>query len=401
MAGVGFVLEYIKLPSSGLSTSWTDFYINVTNAQVSKTRQVKKQIKQKIKGKVTGLEFIMNAQDAWWFANVITDEYDKVVKNGKTLIGGVPVQSGNKKLMALILTRALISTQKNPTGDLLSQMGNAVIAYWTGAKLSKFPPPKMPCVGAVQNVNTITALSLFPGIWTPVRMGPQGSNGPFLLSFCLSAAIHILTVGGLFTCNCTYPPPAPPAPGMLPWVGYFVKPFSGKTLSAFNFKKLLLIAGGGVATIVALKAISSLLTSKSSKKGKKGTTTGKPLSETPKGQRQIDTVLPPGTPKVYRDALKAIMDEDEEALAVAATALGKIGEYNFNRAQTDEPAGTLTNAPTTSDNVNNTIGPKSNIDFTNNSITAKVGASIPLIGSVNPSILLKKSTENQQTGSGE
>lgn len=272
-------LKNLRIPSSGASNSWTDFYINVTNKQIEHTLLLKKKLKEKIKSKAgetvkksAGLSFIIDAQDAWWFANVITDEYDKLMKNGKTLIGGVPVDSGNKKLMALTLTRILVKTQKSKKGDLLRDIGPAVQAYWTGARLSKFPPPKMPCIGAVQNINTITALNLSPGVWTPVTMGPQGSNGPFLLNFILSASLHLLTVGGFFNCNCQYPPPAPPAPGMLPWVGYFVKPFSGKPLSGFDFKTLLKYLGigaGAVLGVSAIKALANLLMADGKKKTKK------------------------------------------------------------------------------------------------------------------------------------
>lgn len=380
-------LKNFRLPSSGTSNSWTDFYINVTNQQLARSFQIKKQLKKQAGKQVAGLEFIITAADAWWFANVITDEYDKLIKNGKTLIGGVAVESGNKRLMALLLTRLLISTQKNPKGDLLLAIGPAVLAYWTGAKLKKFPAPTMPCIGSVKNINTITALALFPGVWSPSGMGPQGSNGPFLLNFILSAAIHLLTVGGFFSCNCQYPPPAPPAPGMLPWVGYFVKPFSGKPLSGINFKKLIVLIGGGVVTVTALVALAKLLNTK--KKNKK-----KSLKDR---ERQLNQIFPPSSsPKEYRDAMNAILDEDEEAMAAAGVALGKLANIEpINR----EARNNTSNA---SDS-NNTIGPKNNLDITDNKVP-KVGIGLPLLGTaVTAALLIKKKNddkaENEETGS--
>jgi hypothetical protein len=89
----------------------------------------------------------------------------------------------------------------------------------------------------------------------------MASISPFLLNFIISASVHLLTVGGLFTCNCTYPPPAPPAPGVLPWAGYFVKPFSGSPLSSLDFKDMVSLAGGvAISGVDTLVGVSSAIT---------------------------------------------------------------------------------------------------------------------------------------------
>jgi hypothetical protein len=399
---MAFSLQNLKLPSTGASNSWTDFYVNVTNKQLERTFQIKKNA-QKAIGKKVGLGFIINAADAWWFANVITDEYDKIIKNGKTLIGGVPIESGNKKLMALILTNLLMSTQKNKKGNLLRDIGPAVQAYWTGATLKKFPSPNIPCIGSLKNINTITALNLSPGVWTPISVGPSGSNGPFLLNFILSASVHLLTVGGFFSCNCQYPPPAPPAPGMLPWVGYFVNPFSGNPLSSFDFKSLVKSLGkglawgaGAAATLAALVAVANLLNAGDKKKKSK-----RQIS------KQLDLIFAGQTPQPeIRAALQAIMEGDSEAMAQAAEALNKL-EAESSSNVTNEVSANNTNTQTTSTNVRNNVSTSNvtNQTVINTTIPATAGIGIPLLQqTINTAITLaenrkKINNSTSQTGS--
>ena len=150
--------------------------------------------------------------------------------------------------MQASLVGILSTTQVSKTGDLLRDIGPAIQAYWIGAQLEKFPAPNIPCIGSVKNISTILGVNLSPGIWTPISIPPMGSVSPWLLNFILSASVHLLTVGGLFTCTCQYPPPAPPAPGVLPWAGYFIKPFSGNPISSLDFKDMVSLAGGTLLT---------------------------------------------------------------------------------------------------------------------------------------------------------
>lgn len=161
------------------------------------------------------------------FADAFCDAYDRTVKTGKTLIGGVPVSSGNKKIMKAVLIAKMLQSKnsgKKLDKTLLDLCGSAVVAYWAFAGLAKYPVPTIPCIGSVKNLTTTKAYVLYPGKWTSIVVGPQGSFDPFLLSFIASAMLHSITLSGIFVCNCQYPPPAPPAPGVLPWVGYFVSP---------------------------------------------------------------------------------------------------------------------------------------------------------------------------------
>jgi len=251
-------ISKIKQPFKGVSSSWSDFYLNMALEMAENVAKVKAGDVIANRGLLdfTGdAEGLKNLNSNYWFAQSLTEEYDKVVKGGKTIIGGRAVSIGNTAAMQASLVGILSTTQVSKTGDLLRDIGPAIQAYWIGAQLEKFPAPNIPCIGSVKNISTILGVNLSPGIWTPISIPPMGSVSPWLLNFILSASVHLLTVGGLFTCTCQYPPPAPPAPGVLPWAGYFIKPFSGNPISSLDFKDMVSLAGGTLLT-PALDAIA-------------------------------------------------------------------------------------------------------------------------------------------------
>jgi hypothetical protein len=246
-------ISKIKQPFKGVSSSWSDFYLNMALEMAENVAKSKAGAISANKGLLdfTGdAEGVKNLNDNFWFAQSITEEYDKVVRGGQTIVGGRAVSIGNTAAMQASLLGILSTTQTSKTGDLLRDIGPAVQAYWIGAQLERFPPPNIPCIGSVQNISTILGVNFSPGIWTPISIPPMGSVSPWLLNFILSASVHLLTVGGLFTCTCQYPPPAPPAPGVLPWAGYFIKPFSGNPISSLDFKDMVSLAGGTLLTPV-------------------------------------------------------------------------------------------------------------------------------------------------------
>jgi hypothetical protein len=246
-------LQKIKQPFKGQSASWSDFYLNMAleMAENVATSKLPKIAANRGLLDFTGdAESIVNISENYLFAQSLTEEYDKVVRGGKTIIGGVPVSFGNTIGMQAALIRILGSTKLNKNGDLLRDIGPAIQAYWLGANLQKFPPPKQPCIGAVLNTSTTLGVNFSPGIWTPISIPPMNSVSPWLLNFIISASVHLLTVGGIFTCICQYPPPAPPAPGVLPWVGYFIKPFSGSPIASLDFKDMVKLAAGTVLSPV-------------------------------------------------------------------------------------------------------------------------------------------------------
>jgi hypothetical protein len=259
-----------QLFKGGISNSWSDFYLNMSlemaeNVAKSKLAAVGASVvggtsvlgDTGVIGDFFPEQDLANIANNYSFAQSLTEEYDKAIRGGKTLIGGVPFE-GNTALMEATLLLILNTTTLSKTGDLLRDIGPAIQAYWLGATSAKIPVPNIPCIGAVTNLTTNVGLNLSPGVWTPIVVPPMASISPFLLNFIISASVHLLTVGGLFTCNCTYPPPAPPAPGVLPWAGYFVKPFSGSPLSSLDFKDMVSLAGGiaivGVDTLVGVSS---------------------------------------------------------------------------------------------------------------------------------------------------
>jgi len=192
------------------------------------------------------------------FAKNLSEEYDKVIKAGFTIIGGVPFEGGNQLLMATALLGILNKTKLDKNGDLLRDIGPAIQAYWTGATHSPlpipnskaFPTPSIPCIGSLANLTTTIGFNFFPGIWTPLVVTPNGEPAPFLLNFIISANLHLLTIGGAFFCNCQYPPPAPPAPGYLPWAGYFTYPVSPTLFTGRSWEEILKSTGRAGATRV-------------------------------------------------------------------------------------------------------------------------------------------------------
>ena len=177
--------------------------------------------------------------------------------------------------------------------------------------MQKFPPPKQPCIGAVLNTSTTLGVNFSPGIWTPISVPPINSVSPWLLNFIISASVHLLTVGGIITCICQYPPPAPPAPGILPWVGYFIKPFSGNPISSLDFKDMVGLAAGTVLS-PALDAFAGekldLSASKLSTQLLKGFVEGGDFQE----------------PQIQA-ALNSIISGDEPAMVDAGNKIRNIG----------------------------------------------------------------------------
>jgi hypothetical protein len=49
-----------------------------------------------------------------WFAKSLSEEYDKVIKGGKTIIGGVPFTGGNVILMTTVLSGILQKVRLDP-----------------------------------------------------------------------------------------------------------------------------------------------------------------------------------------------------------------------------------------------------------------------------------------------
>ena len=187
-----FNLSKFKAPTS---TSWNDFYLNMSIEMTQNNLNRKTGVNKigqltNVTGKLletTGvntekLNNINNLNQDYNFAKQLTEEYDKVIQGGKTLIGGVPIKVGNTAVMQSILIGILSATRNNPKGDLLRDIGPAIQAYWIGAQTDKIQTPNIPCIGSIKNINTIMGLSIFPGVWTPISIPPMADISPFLLN---------------------------------------------------------------------------------------------------------------------------------------------------------------------------------------------------------------------------
>lgn len=156
------------------------------------------------------------------FAKAFTLAYDTAIKSGKDPINGVPMIKGNPILMQESIIQFLEQTQKAKVLTFLEVVGPAVIIYWIGGKMSLFPPPMIPAPGSIKNIVTTTGIVLKPGNWTSTKVPPNNNPEQFLNSFINSAKIHLTTVSGIYSVIAQYPPPAPPAPGIVNWTGYKV-----------------------------------------------------------------------------------------------------------------------------------------------------------------------------------
>jgi hypothetical protein len=156
------------------------------------------------------------------FSKTLTTAYDMAIRMGGDTVNRIPLMSGNTSVMESTLTSFLLQTQLSTTIGLLDVVGPAIISYWTGAQMMPFPPPILPAIGAISNITTTNGIVLSPGVWTPIPVPPSPSSEPFINSFITSAKIHLTTVSGMYSVIAQYPPPAPPAPGVVMWSGYFV-----------------------------------------------------------------------------------------------------------------------------------------------------------------------------------
>jgi len=155
------------------------------------------------------------------FAKSFTTAYDIAIKSGKETISPIPLLKGNPTAMESLLITLLSQTQMSTSLTLLDVIGPAIISYWAGGTMAPIPPIP-PAPGSVANIALTQGIVLNPGIWSPIPVPPNNDSSVFLNAFVTSAKLHLTTVSGLYIVLAQYPPPAPPAPGVLPWVGYVV-----------------------------------------------------------------------------------------------------------------------------------------------------------------------------------
>lgn len=103
------------------------------------------------------------------FAKKLTMEYDMAVKRGFDTTNSIPIAKGNTELMEATLNGILNTALQQSSGEhpIITNMGPAFIAYWTGATMSSVPPPIIPSPGSVMNIATVSSVITDPGIWQP------------------------------------------------------------------------------------------------------------------------------------------------------------------------------------------------------------------------------------------
>lgn len=171
------------------------------------------------------MESLTYGDDLSGFSKAFTNAYDVAIKQGGDTLNQIPMIVGNTALMESVLLTSLIEIQLSKNKTLLDVVGRSVVAYWSAQSLLQGIPPLIPAIGAVANITNNQSIVLNPGSpdqWTVIPTLPSSTADNFLNSFVTSAKIHLTTVSGFFIVTAQYPPPAPPAPGIVNWSGYTV-----------------------------------------------------------------------------------------------------------------------------------------------------------------------------------
>jgi len=102
-------------------------------------------------------------------ANLYATEYDSAIKRGGDFVNKVAIKQGNVEAMKNLFKAALQKGLNSKSGyDLVGEMGQGVLAYWNGAQLNEFPIPKIPAIGATQNIGVTKNIVTNAGSWQPV-----------------------------------------------------------------------------------------------------------------------------------------------------------------------------------------------------------------------------------------
>ena len=161
------------------------------------------------------------------FARFFTDKYDECVKRGVDFITLNSVSKGNKDLMYSLLQITNLTAAAALTPALydlyFKMLGDAVVGYWSGAKLQTIVIPLIPSVGSISNIGVKNNIVTTPGQWPKAKVRPMKNVRIFLKTFSTFARIHLLSLKGLCTTVSLYPPlPGIIGDGIIQWSGYKV-----------------------------------------------------------------------------------------------------------------------------------------------------------------------------------
>lgn len=159
---------------------------------------------------------------------VLSKEYDSCMKRGYDIVNKNPIKKGNPSAFESAINSqqlsGLNSTSEDFYSNLYSLMGNAVKAYWAGAQLFEINPPLTPAPGAIKNLNILPNGNLVTNVgqFGTGVVFPTTDIDTFINGFIILAKVHLTTISGICNVLAQYPPPAPPAPGMVNWIGYTI-----------------------------------------------------------------------------------------------------------------------------------------------------------------------------------
>jgi len=164
------------------------------------------------------------------FAKQFTLAYDTAVKLGSVTTRGfggapLPVAKGNTEVMEkLMIAACSIAFTKSETGKhtWMSDIGNAVLGYWSGATLVQIPPQILP-LGSFQNISVTSGLVSNPGKWPTTRPEqPVNEADTFLNLFTTYAQTHLTSIQFSVSTVSLYFgfPLIPPLPGFIQLTGY-------------------------------------------------------------------------------------------------------------------------------------------------------------------------------------
>ena len=160
------------------------------------------------------------------FAKFFTNKYDECIKRGVDVVTFNTILNGNKDFMYSMVQIANLTSAAALTPALydlyFNMLGDAVVAYWSGAKLTTFFIPMIPAPGTTTNIGVTDNSVVNPGIWVKTKIPPMKNVRIFAKTFTSFAKIHLATIQGLCSTISLYPPLGTPGPGMIQWQGFKV-----------------------------------------------------------------------------------------------------------------------------------------------------------------------------------
>ena len=157
------------------------------------------------------------------FALFFTKKKDECIKEGCDVTTKKAMKKGNTELMYSMLQ--LTGMQGLVAGTsfystYMTSLGNAIKGYWTGAILQTYSIPLIPAVGTLANIQVTSNIVTKPGEFIGVPTLPITDVASFLNTFISLAQSHLLTIEGTCYTISQYPPPLPPGPAIINWIGY-------------------------------------------------------------------------------------------------------------------------------------------------------------------------------------